>query len=118
MVVKEEFEKNYCFICSQLAGYENDFKIERQEKVRAVADRDHVSRERDQIAQRYEHLKQEHINLRQNIERMYTQAQAQQQQVRVLKNPRFCALHYTCFMQTGYEDDAFDCLIVMCSWIL
>lgn len=66
-----------------LAGYENDFKIERQEKVRAVADRDHVSRERDQIAQRYEHLKQEHITLRQNIERMYTQAQAQQQQAKV-----------------------------------
>lgn len=83
---KKNFKKNYCFICSQLAGYENDFKIERQEKVRAVADRDHVSRERDQIAQRYEHLKQEHITLRQNIERMYTQAQAQQQQVRVIKS--------------------------------
>lgn len=72
--------------CSQLAGYENDFKIERQEKVRAMSDRDHVSRERDQIVQRYEQLKQEHISLRQNIERMYAQAQAQQQQVRVMES--------------------------------
>jgi len=55
--------------------------MERQEKVRALSDRDHVSRERDQLVQRYEQLKQEHISLRQNIERMYTQAQAQQQQV-------------------------------------
>ena len=74
------------FFFSQLAGYENDFKIERQEKVRALSDRDHVSRERDQLNQRYEHLKQEHIGLRQNIERMYAQAQAQQQQVRVIES--------------------------------
>lgn len=69
---------------TQLAGYENDFKIERQEKVKALSDRDQVSRDRDQVVQRYEQLKQEHISLRQNIERMYTQAQAQQQ-VRVIK---------------------------------
>ena len=74
------------FMCSQLAGYENDFKIERQEKVKALSDCERISRERDQLVQRYEQLKQEHIGLRQNIERMYTQAQAQQQQVRVIKS--------------------------------
>lgn len=60
--------------------------MERQEKVKALSDRDQVSREKDQIVQRYEQLKQEHIGLRQNIERMYTQAQAQQQQVRAIKS--------------------------------
>ena len=59
--------------------------MEQQEKVRAVADRDHVTRDRDQLIQRYEHLKKEHIGLRQNIERMYAQAQAQQPQVRVIE---------------------------------
>lgn len=49
-----------------------------------MSDRDHVSRDRDQLVQRYEQLKQEHIGLRQNIERMY--AQAQQQQVRVIES--------------------------------
>lgn len=52
--------------------------------MRALSDRDHVSRDRDQLVQRYEQLKQEHIGLRQNIERMY--AQAQQQQVRVIES--------------------------------
>ena len=71
----------------QLAGYENDFKIERQEKVKALSDRDQASRERDQIIQRYEHLKQEHIGLRQNIERMYSEAQKQQVKVIHLQFP-------------------------------
>ncbi|KAL9962773.1 hypothetical protein ACROYT_G031911 [Oculina patagonica] len=73
-----------------LAGYENDFKMERQEKVKAVSDREQVSRERDQIVQRYEQLKQEHIGLRQNIERMYTQAQAQQQAKAPFRPGRTC----------------------------
>lgn len=60
--------------------------MERQEKVRALADRDNVQRDREQLFQRFEQLKQEHIGLRQNIERMYAQAQAQQKQVRVIES--------------------------------
>ena len=73
----------------QLEGYENDFKIERQEKVKALSDRDQASRERDQMIQRYEHLKQEHIGLRQNIEQMYSEAQ---KQVRVIHLFKFSSL--------------------------
>ena len=63
----------------QLSGYENDFKMERQEKNKALSDHQKIIRERDQAIHSYEQLKKEHIGLRQNIERMYSQAQAQQQ---------------------------------------
>lgn len=76
-----------------LEGYENDFKMERQEKVKALSDREQVSRERDQFKQRFEQLKQEHIGLRQNIERMYSEAQRQhaQGQNRLPTPSRTCA---------------------------
>lgn len=67
------------FFYFQLAGYENDFKIEREEKVKALSDHEKLTRERDHIIHNYEQLKKEHISLRQNIGRMYSQAQAQQQ---------------------------------------
>lgn len=63
-----------------LTGYENDFKMERGEKQKALLDLEKMSRGRDHVIQSYEQLKKEHIGLRQNIERMYSQAQAQQQQ--------------------------------------
>lgn len=63
-----------------LEGYENDFKMERQEKVKALSDREQASRERDQIKQRFEQLRLEHFGLRQNIEQMYANAQRQQAQ--------------------------------------
>jgi len=67
----------------QLKTYENDFKMEREEKVKALSDHEKITREREHVIHSYEQLKKEHIALRQNIERMYTQAQAQQQ-VRLL----------------------------------
>jgi len=54
-----------------------------------MSDCDHVSHERDQLVQCCERLKQEGIGLwqlSQNPERMYAQAQAQQQQVRVIES--------------------------------
>lgn len=76
-----------------LEGYENDFKMERQEKVKALSDREQASRERDQIKQRFEQLRQEHFGLRQNIEQMYTNAQRQQAQGqnRLPNSGRSCA---------------------------
>lgn len=76
-----------------LEGYENDFKMERQEKVKALSDREQASRERDQIKQRFEQLRQEHIGLRQNIEQMYANAQRQQAQGqnRLPNSGRSCA---------------------------
>ena len=59
--------------------------MERQEKVKALSDREQVSRERDQIKQRFEQLKQEHIGLRQNIERMYSEAQRQVRAINLFK---------------------------------
>ena len=56
----------------QLGTYENDFKMERDEKINAL-------REKDRAIQTYEQLRKEHFSLRQNIERMYSQAHAQQQ---------------------------------------
>ena len=56
----------------QLGTYENDFKMERDEKINAL-------REKDRAVQTYEQLRKEHFSLRQNIERMYSQAHAQQQ---------------------------------------
>ena len=53
--------------------------MERQEKNKALSDYQKIIRERDQAIHSYEQLKKEHIGLRQNIERMYSQAQAQQQ---------------------------------------
>lgn len=53
--------------------------MERQEKNKALSDHQKIIRERDQAIHSYEQLKKEHIGLRQNIERMYSQAQAQQQ---------------------------------------
>ncbi|PFX17089.1 hypothetical protein AWC38_SpisGene18611 [Stylophora pistillata] len=76
-----------------LEGYENDFKMERQEKVKALSDREQASRESDQIKQRFEQLRQEHIGLRQNIEQMYANAQRQQAQGqnRLPNSGRSCA---------------------------
>lgn len=76
-----------------LEGYENDFKMERQEKVKALSDHEQASRERDQIKQRFEQLRQEHIGLRQNIEQMYANAQRQQAQGqnRLPSSGRSCA---------------------------
>ncbi|XP_022804059.1 uncharacterized protein LOC111341357 isoform X2 [Stylophora pistillata] len=75
-----------------LEGYENDFKMERQEKVKALSDREQASRESDQIKQRFEQLRQEHIGLRQNIEQMYANAQRQAQgQNRLPNSGRSCA---------------------------
>ena len=59
--------------------------MERQEKVKALSDREQVSRERDQFKQRFEQLKQEHIGLRQNIERMYSEAQRQVRTINLFK---------------------------------
>ena len=53
--------------------------MERQEKNKALSDYQKIIRERDQAIHSYEQLKKEHIGLRQNIERMYSQLQAQQQ---------------------------------------
>ncbi|XP_020610545.1 uncharacterized protein LOC110049114 isoform X2 [Orbicella faveolata] len=81
-----ELKMEHELMQNALAGYENDFKTERQEKVRAMSDCDHVSHERDQLVQCCERLKQEGIGLwqlSQNPERMYAQAQAQQQQAKV-----------------------------------
>ena len=74
----------HLLFCHQLTGYENDFKMERGEKQKALSDLEKMSRGRDHVIQSYEQLKKEHIGLRQNIERMYSQAQAQQQQVGLL----------------------------------
>ena len=71
-------------LCYQLSTYENDFKMEREEKINAL-------REKDRAIQNYEHLKKEHVGLRHNIERMYSQAQAQQQ---VHPNPLFITSFY------------------------
>lgn len=71
-------------LCYQLGTYENDFKMEREEKINAL-------REKDRAIQNYEHLKKEHVGLRQNIERMYSQAQGQQQ---VHPNPLFVISFY------------------------
>ena len=53
--------------------------MERQEKNKALSDYQKIIRERDQAIHSYEQLKKEHIGLRKNIERMYSQFQAQQQ---------------------------------------
>ncbi|XP_029206570.2 myosin heavy chain, clone 203-like [Acropora millepora] len=55
-----------------LGTYENDFKMERDEKINAL-------REKDRAIQTFEQLRKEHFSLRQNIERMCSQAHAQQQ---------------------------------------
>lgn len=61
----------------QLAAYESDFKMEREEKNKALSSQEKILKERDHVVQSYEQLKKEHIGLRQNIERMYSQAQQQ-----------------------------------------
>ncbi|CAH3029537.1 unnamed protein product [Porites evermanni] len=75
----EELQMEHELMRTALSGYENDFKMERQEKNKALSDHQKIIRERDQAIHSYEQLKKEHIGLRQNIERMYSQAQAQQQ---------------------------------------
>lgn len=45
--------------------------MERDEKINAL-------RDKDRAIQNFEHLKKEHIGLRQNIERMYSQSHMQQ----------------------------------------
>ena len=55
--------------------------MERDEKNKALSTQEKISKERDHVVQSYEQLKIEHMGLRQNIERMYSQAQQQQQQV-------------------------------------
>lgn len=68
----------YISLCFQLVTYENDFKVEREEKNKVLSNQDKLTRERDHVVQSYEQLKREHLSMRQNIERMYSQAQAQQ----------------------------------------
>lgn len=75
----DELQMEQELMQNALAGYENDFKMERQEKNKALSDQQKITRERDHVVHSYEQLKKEHIGLRQNIERMYSQAQAQQQ---------------------------------------
>ena len=52
--------------------------MERQEKNKALSDHQKITLERDQAIHLYEQLKKEHISLRQDIERMYSQALALQ----------------------------------------
>ena len=51
--------------------------MEREEKNKAISNQEKILKERDHVVQSYEQLKKEHIGLRQNIERMYSQAQQQ-----------------------------------------
>ena len=71
--------------------------MERQEKVKALSDREQVSRERDQFKQRFEQLKQEHIGLRQNIERMYSEAQRQVRAINLFKEKLAISVWQLCF---------------------
>ena len=54
-------------------------QMEEQEKNKALSDHQKITLERDQAIHSYEQLKKEHIGLRQNNERMYSQALALQQ---------------------------------------
>lgn len=67
----DELQSERELMQSALKGYETDFKAEREDKRRALSDREKLAEERDKVLALYEQLKKDHLYLKQKIQAMY-----------------------------------------------
>ena len=64
----------FCFVI-QLKSYEQDWKMEREEKDKVKADKERIKKEAQEVNQTYEKLRMEHFSLRQNFQKIFSQHQ-------------------------------------------